>query len=167
MIIVSYRYKLDLNINVKLTKKGTQQPRLADKTSVTDQQGAGDLHTFVSISQFRNILQKLLTLTCLLITKKCRFLGYNTAYEEINNTTGNDQQCSTTEVTPENDGYLKPVVYEEVREPYEELKHQHPAVRDGVIDLICNIIVYPSPTNEFSFIYKVNYTLSNTRQINK
>ena len=128
---MSYRYKLDLNINVKLTKKGTQQPRLAI------QQGAGDLHTFVSISQFRNILQKLLTLTCLLITKKCRFLGYNTAYEEINNTTGNDQQRSTTEVTPENDGYLKSVVYEEVKEPYEELKHQHPAVRDGVIDLIC------------------------------
>ena len=80
--------------------------------------------------------------------EKCRFLGRSPAYDEIDSMPGNNQQRGTTEDTRDRDGYLRPVAsnrnyvvphtYEEVKEPYEELKHQHPAVRDGVIGLIPN-----------------------------
>ena len=60
----------------------------------------------------------------------------------------NNQQHGTIDYTRDRDGYLRPVArsrnyvvphtYEEVKEPYEELKHRGLAVRDGVIDLIPN-----------------------------
>ena len=80
--------------------------------------------------------------------KKHRFLGHSSAYDEIGNIQENNQQRDTTEDTRDRDGYLRPVAsnrnyvvpntYEEIKEPYEELKHQHLAVRHGVIDQIPN-----------------------------
>ena len=76
--------------------------------------------------------------------EKCRFQGRNPVYEEIDDTQGNDQQHETAENTQDNDGYLRPVAskrnvlpheYEQIKDPHEELEHQPPAVRDGVIDL--------------------------------
>ena len=78
--------------------------------------------------------------------EKCRLLGHNHAYEGIDNISQIDHQDNTTEGTSYIDGYLQPVasnrhivphMYDEVKEPYEELSHQS-TVRDGVIDYFYN-----------------------------
>ena len=76
------------------------------------------------------------------IWRECSFLGHSPAYDEIEISSRNDQQNDRTEDTPDNDGYLKPHVYEEVKEPYDELKHDPSPIRDGVIDLVSK--KYPS-----------------------
>ena len=80
--------------------------------------------------------------------EKRRFVGHSPAYDEIDNIPENDQQRDTTEDIRDSYGYLRtvasnrnyivPHTYEEVKEPY-ELKHQHPAVRDGVTDFMPNL----------------------------
>ena len=50
-----YRYKI--NINIKLTKKGMQQPRSTEKTSVTAQQDAGGFYlSSFPLCQFFNLV---------------------------------------------------------------------------------------------------------------